>query len=332
MPDRLSHLFEPKPRTVEAWLVRMGRPRVSARDLAAFEAWLDGDPDRLEDYQALKATQRHARALKSSLTAELAEIPRRRRPAAARSRGLLIGGPVLAALSVAVLVAALWPRLPVFSPTDPMAGAAIYATETGEIREVRLADGSRVTLDTGSAIRVILADDVRHVVVDRGQAYFDVFHDASRPFEVGLADRQVTVTGTRFTTTLASGTASVALLEGSVSLSSRSGPVVRMRPGDAVTYRAGQRVQTVSRVDPAQTAPWRDRRLVFRDEPVSEVLAELARYTPVRLQSDDPALRRVRVTAVFPLDGEGSIVERIDKLLPVSTTPSGPGVVTVRAE
>lgn len=332
MLDRLIRLFKPLPHTAEAWLVRMGRPEVSARDLIAFELWLDGDTARLEDYQALKTTQRHARALKADLTAELAAIPRRRRTAGTRSRGLLIGGPVLAALIVAVLMAAFWPRLSPFGSANPMAGAVIYTTEVGEIREVRLTDGSRVTLDTGSTIRVVLAGDTRHVVLDRGQAYFDVFHDAARPFEVSLADRLVTVTGTRFTTALAGNAASVALLEGSVSLSSKSGRVVRMRPGDAVFYRAGQAPQTLTRVDPAETAPWRNRRLVFHDEPVSEILAELSRYTPVRLETDDPALRRLRVTAVFPLDGESSIVERIDQLLPVSTTSSGPGVVTVRPE
>lgn len=332
MLDRLINLFEPTPRTGEAWLVRMGRPQVSVRDLTAFEAWLDGDITRLDEYQALKATQRQARALKADFTAELSQIPRQRRASRSPSRGLLIGGPVVAALSVAVLLVVVWPQLPLISPADPMAGAAIYSTEVGEIREVKLADGSQVTLDTGSAIRVVLADDVRHVVLDRGQAYFDVFHDAAHPFEVGLADRQVTVTGTRFTTALAGGAASVALLEGSVSLSSKSGPVLHMRPGDAVSYRAGETAQTATHIDPTETAPWRNRQLVFRDEPVSEVLAELSRYTPVRLKMDDPELRRLRVTAVFPLDGDSSIVERIDQLLPVSMGSSEAGVVTVHPE
>ncbi|HEX8469898.1 MAG TPA: FecR domain-containing protein [Brevundimonas sp.] len=332
MLDRLTNLFEPTPRTGEAWLVRMGRPQVSTRDLTAFEAWLDGDNTRLDEYQALKATQRQARTLKADLTAELSQIPRQRRTSKSASRGLLIGGPVLAALSVAVLLVAVWGDLPFLHPADPMAGAAIYSTTVGEIRQVQLADGSQVTLDTGSAIRVVLAEDARHVILDRGRAYFDVFHDAARPFDVALADRQVTVTGTRFTTALAGGAASVALLEGSVSLSSKSGPVLHMRPGDEVSYHGGLMAQTVNHVDPAETAPWRNRQLVFRDEPLSEVLAELSRYTPVHLKMDDPALRRLRVTAVFPLDGDSSIIERIDQLLPVSTGSSEAGVVTVRPE
>jgi len=327
MFDRLPRLFDPTPRTAEAWLVRMGRPGVSARDLEAFEAWLDADPARLDDYQALKATQREARALKAELTAELATIPARPRRTTARSRGLLVAGPVLAALCVAVVGVALRPRL----ASDPMAGATTYAAATGEIREVLLADGSHVTLDTGSTIRVAMADDARHVVLDRGQAYFDVRHDTARPFDVGVGDRRVVVTGTRFVTTLAGEAASVALLQGSVSLMSGSGQTLKMKPGDGVSYRVRLTGQSWSHIDPVEIAPWRERRLVFRDAPVTEVVAQLSRYTPVRLVAD-PALARVRVTAVFPLDGEDSVVERIDRLLPVAITASGPQTVTVRPE
>ncbi len=328
MLDRLPRLFDPTPRTAEAWLVRMGRPEVSARDLKAFEAWLDADPARLHDYQALKATRREARALKASLTAELAAIPARpRRTSPSRSRGLLIGGPILAALCVAIVGVALWPRF----AADPMAGATTYAAATGEIRDVVLADGSHVTLDTGTTIRVAMADDARHVVLDRGQAYFEVRHDTARPFEVGVGDRQVVVTGTRFITTLAGDAASVALLQGSVSLVSGSGQTLKMKPGDGVAYRVKQASQSWSHIDPVETAPWRDRRLVFRDAPVTEVVAQLSRYTPVRLIAD-PALGKVRITAVFPLEGQDSLVERIDRLLPVAVSASGPDTVTVRPE
>jgi len=327
MFDRLPRLFDPTPRTAEAWLVRLGRPEVSARDLEAFEVWLEADPTRLEDYQALKTTQRETRTLKANLTAELAAIPARPRRRTSRSRGLLVGGPVLAGLCVAILGVALWPRL----APDPMTGATTYAAATGEIREVVLADGSHVTLDTGSTIRVALADDGRHVVLDRGQAYFEVHHDTARPFEVGVGDRQIVVTGTRFVTTLDGGTASVALLQGSVSLVSGSGQTLKMKPGDGVVYRVKQTGQSLTHIDPVETAPWRERRLVFRDAPVTDVLAQLSRYTAVRLVAD-PALGKVRVTAVFPLNGEESVLDRIDRLLPVAITPSGPQTVTVRPE
>lgn len=333
MLDRLTRLFEPTPRTAEAWLVRMGRPEVSARDLQTFETWLGLDPMNLDSYQALKSTHRQARDLKSSLTAEIAAIPRK--PAARkRPSWPVIAGPAVAVLGAAVLAVALWPGLSPFGPTDPMSGAMTYQTSVGEVRDVQLADGSTVTLDTGSIVRVALNPDARQVVVERGQAYFRVSHDADRPFRVDLADRTVVVTGTRFVTTLDGDVARVTLLEGSVHLipASGQGAAFDLSPGDAVVYEAGTPVRLTGQVDPAEAAPWRQRRLVFRDAPLSEALAELSRYTPVRLVTNDPALARQRVTAVFPLEGEGSVVDRIDTLFPVTISPSGPGSVVIHPE
>lgn len=333
MLDRLTRLFDPTPRTAEAWLVRMGRAEVSARDLEGFEAWLDAEPARLGEYQALKSTHREARALKSALTAELAILPRK--PAASRRPGWpVVAGPAVAVLSAAILAVTLWPGLSPFGPIDPMSGAMTYQTTVGEVRDVHLADGSTVTLDTGSVVRVALRPDARQVVVERGQAYFQVSHNPDRPFRVDLADRTVVVTGTRFVTRLEGDAARVTLLEGSVNLSpaSGSGFSFHLSPGDTVVYEPGRPVRLEARIDPAEAAPWRQRRLVFRDARLSDALAELSRYTPVRLVADDPALDRQRVTAVFPLEGDGSVVDRIDRLFPVTITPSGPGSVVVRPE
>ena len=332
MLDRLIRLFEPTPRTAEAWLVRMGRADVSARDLETFEAWLDLDPGNLDAYQALKSTHREALDLKSALTAEIAAIPRKS-VAARRPGWTVIAGPAVAVLGAAVIAIALLPGLWPFGPVDPMSGAMTYQTTVGEVRDVRLADGSTMTLDTGSVVRVALGPDARQVVLERGQAYFEVRHDVDRPFHVGLADRTVVVTGTRFTTALHAGTARVALFEGSVTLVPASGDApLRLSPGDAVVYEAGRPVRQEARIDPVEAAPWRQRRLVFRDAPLSEALAELSRYTPVRLITNDPALARQRVTAVFPLEGDGSVVDRIDALFPVTITPSGPGSVVIHPE
>lgn len=333
MFDRLTRLFEPTPRTAEAWLVRMGRAEVSARDLEAFETWLDADPSNPGAYQALKTAYRQSRELKSALTAEIAAIPRK--PAVKRRVSwTVIAGPALALASAAALAITVWPSLSPFGPVDPMSGAMTYQTTVGEVRDVRLADGSTVTLDTGSIVRVALHPNTRQVVVERGQAYFQVSHNPVRPFRVDLADRTVVVTGTKFVTALDGDAARVTLLEGAVNLVPTSGKgfAFNLSPGDAVVYETGRPVRLEGQVDPAEAAPWRQRRLIFRDAPLSQALTELSRYTPVRMIADDPALVRQRVTAVIPLEGEGSLVERVDTLFPVTITPSGPGTVVVRPE
>ncbi|WP_281360058.1 FecR family protein [Caulobacter soli] len=330
MLDCLARLLERQPRTAEDWVVRLGRPKVSPRDLNAFEAWLNVDPRHLEDYSALKATVRESQALRAEFVGDLNLIPRtakaRRRP-----RAIWLA-PVVGGLAAAALVMVVWPA------GDPMAGATTYQTAVGEIREIVLTDGSRVTLDTATTLRARLDGPVRRIALDKGTAYFAVAHDKTHPFQVALADRQVIVTGTHFTTGVRDGQAQVTVLEGSVAVS-RVHPdqtdalrdATRLKPGDQVSYRAGAPLMREARVDPAQAAAWREHRLIFQDVALTEVVAELSRYTATRIRIADPALGRRRVTAIFPLDGADSVIARADRLLPISVTRTGPGEVTVQA-
>jgi transmembrane sensor len=330
MLDRFVRLFERQPRTAEDWVVRLGRAEVSPRDLDAFEAWLDADPRRLGDYSALKAAARDSQALRAEFVGDLNLIPRKTKARRRQRIAWLV--PVLGGLAAAALVVAVWPA------HDPLAGATTYQTAVGEIREVVLADGSHVTLDTATTLRARLDGPVRRVALDKGVAYFAVAHDKAHPFQVTLADRQVIVTGTHFTTGLRGELARVAVLEGSVAVSRvRPGrtdalrDAARLKPGDQVSYRAGAPLMREARIDPAQAAAWREHRLIFQDAALADVVAELSRYTETRIRIADPALGRRRVTAIFPLDGADSVIARADRLLPIAITRTGPEEVTVEA-
>ena len=76
---------------------------------------------------------------------------------------------------------------------------------------------------------------------------------------------------------------------------------------------------------------WRQRRLVFQDAALSEVLAELDRYTDVRIRLADPVLGRQRVTAMLPLDGRDTVITRAAKVLPVMLKRTGSGEVVATA-
>jgi len=331
MLDRLASLFEQKPRTAEDWVVRLGRPDAPRSTLAAFERWLAADPRNLADYQDAKGLLRETRDLRAELLGELNMIPpapvTRRRQTAGWTPVALAGG-----LAAAVLAMAIAPTL-VHRFQDPMAGAATYTTAVGEIRDVTLADGSVVTLDTATTLRAKVDGNVRRLSLDKGGAYFAVAHDKVHPFQVALADRQVTVTGTHFATSLHDGRARVELLEGSVEVSQprASAEPVRLVPGDQVSYQAGSAVRREARIDPATAVAWRQRRLVFQDAALSEVLAELGRYTDAKIRLADPALGRQRVTAMLPLDGRGTVIDRAAKVLPVMLKSTGPGEVVATA-
>jgi len=332
MIDRLASLFEQKPRTAEDWVVRLGRPDAPRSTLAAFERWLAADPRNLADYEDAKGLLRETRDLRAELLGELNLIPpapvaARRRTSAGWTPVALAGGLVAAVLAVAIA-----PTL-IHRFQDPLAGASTYMTAVGEIRDVTLADGSVVTLDTATTLRAKVDGKVRRLALDKGGAYFAVAHDKAHPFQVALADRQVTVTGTHFATSLRDGRARVELLEGSVEVSQprSSTEPVRLVPGDQVTYQAGSAVRREARIDPATAVSWRQRRLVFQDAALSEVLAELGRYTDAKITLANPALGRQRVTAMLPLDGRGTVIDRAAKVLPVMLKNTGPGEVVATA-
>ena len=77
-----------------------------------------------------------------------------------------------------------------------MAGESVYATSTGAHRVITLADQTTVELNTASQLRSTLDGSKREVFLDRGEAYFDVAHDGSRPFVVHAGGQQIVVLGT----------------------------------------------------------------------------------------------------------------------------------------
>lgn len=330
MLGRLTALFASRPRTAEDWLARMGRPDVSARDRRAFLDWLEADPGHLRLYEQAKVDQAALEGLRGVFALDVARLGRPRRAAASPRRLALAGGLAFAAAAIAGVMLA---------PKPPVLESRLYASAPGRITDVVLADGSHVTLDAGSAIRVALADDVRRVTLERGSAYFDVAHDAAHPFQVGVGDRRVIVTGTRFVTTLTSDGAEVSLLQGRVLVGRRDAAAkgaldgaLALSPGERAAFRPGQLAIDKTTADVETATAWRRRRLVFRDAPLSDVVAAAARYSDAPLVVADPRLSRLKVTAVLPLQGDGAIADRMAALLPVRTERTADGRVLIRAE
>lgn len=330
MPGRLTAMFASRPKTAEDWLARMGRPRVGARDQAAFLTWLEADDDHLRQYQQAKADQAALEGLRGAFALELAYLGRGDRREASSRRWVLAGG--LAATAAAVATIVLAPTL------RPEIESRLYESAPGKITDVVLDDGSRVTLDAGAAIRVAMADDVRRVTLERGAAYFDVAHDQAHPFQVGVGDRNVIVTGTRFVTALTGDGAQVSLLQGRVLVGRRDAAdkaaldgALTLSPGERAVFAPGQPGIEKARADVEMATAWRQRRLVFHNAPLSDVVTAASRYSDAPLVAD-PDLSKVKVTVVLPLEGEGALAGRMSALLPVRTEKTSDGRILVRPE
>jgi transmembrane sensor len=177
---------------------------------------------------------------------------------------------------------------------------ADYRTETGEVRDLTLPDGSIVTLDAESA--VALADAGRGIDLLEGRAFFQVMPDKTHAFSVGAGEAAVTVLGTAFDVALSDRTVTVAVERGSVSVSAGpAGRTAQLQAGDSVTIdRKGGDIIT-GRVPPRGIAAWRTGRLIVEDVPVADVIEEIARHHRGLLLLRDAELGARRVTGAFDL-------------------------------
>ncbi|WP_404379166.1 FecR family protein [Caenispirillum salinarum] len=275
-------------REASAWFARLGRDDLSAGERAAFEAW------RARPGNAAAFAQVQALWQDDALGAALAEDPAPRPAATPRFR--VSRFMAVAAAAFLVVAMSLWGGVFV---TDLRAD---HATRAGEHQHVVLADGSEVVLGAESAIRVAVEGPMREVHLLRGEAFFSVVPDSARPFRVLTGDVAVRVTGTAFGVRKEDAGASIRVREGAVEVSSAAGDAVA--PRVSLSGRQGARVSG-SEVSPLSERAvdaglaWLDGRLVFRERPLSHVIAELDRYHAGLIVIARPELAERRVTGFF---------------------------------
>lgn len=298
------------------WVARLhgpSRSRAMERDCLAWQARsaahrhaFERCTDTWQDVQGVTLSQAFASASASASASAPAPAahPPTRRVFARWAVGLGVAG---------ALMGAVW-KIP------PWPAEERYVTGVGEQQLVVLDDGTRLSLNTDTEVRVDLGRSRRTVHVARGEALFEVAKDPSRPFVVRASGSDVVALGTVFSVRVASGRLDVALLEGQVSV--RSAEVaqsqrpaeaalapaqpVLMRPGDRLRILAGsgaaQRAAQaqLDRPPMEQVMAWKRSEAVFDDMSLAEAVREMNRYsrTPIQL-ADQPDLRALRVSGVF---------------------------------
>ncbi|MDH0649635.1 FecR family protein [Pseudomonas sp. GD03858] len=234
-----------------------------------------------------------------------------------------------------------WPRLASAAAAVVMLGLLVsqtpwldrwradYATTTGESRSVQLEDGSRIQLNTDSALQVELTAGERRVRLLRGEAWFEVTRDSARPFVVRSGEGQVRVLGTRFSVAQGDGQTRVQLAQGKVEVRVGGGPEVQLQPGQAVEYMA-KGPGAVHGFEPSRAFAWRERQLVFSQQPLAEVVAELNRYWPGQTLVLGDALRQRKVSGVFDIDKPQAVLKALSHTLGVQAQQFTPYLRVLR--
>ena len=310
----LLSLLQRTPRSASEWFALVRSGHVSKRLDRQWSQWVAADVGHEEAYES--------RELAWELSAELRDAPSIRTllsdadsllrqsehsTAPARARRLLQPWSVAVAASILAVV-----TLALFVFRYNSVTVNDYETAKGEQRTVTLEDGSTVSLNTATKLRVKYSHRARSVEMLEGEALFAVTRNPDRPFEVHAREGVARVVGTEFDVRFNALTVDVSVLEGTVAVAGdetvKDAVTVSVTSGERVSYsRAGQ----VSAPEPADVAGirgWLSQRIVFNDVTLAAALEEYNRYSAIPVVLGNPELAGRHINGVFVIGDESAFL------------------------
>jgi transmembrane sensor len=246
--------------------------------------------------------------------------------AAPRWRWPLSGMAASAFLLVALSAAVLYQSLPRYTT---------YTTAVGGHKTLALGDGSQVELNTDTVVRVADVGGQRKVVLDRGEAFFQIKHDANRPFIVIAQGHRITDLGTKFLVRESEGELEIALVEGRARFDDkgRDGKVrsLLLAPGDVVSATADS--VSIARKTAASLGnelSWRHGVLVFKHTLLADAVAEFNRYNTRKLVITDPAVARLEIRGTFRTEDMAVFADMARDALGLRVSTRGDNIVVAR--
>jgi len=328
------------------WAARLAEGALPSGQQREFEAWLDADAANdvalREIMGAWDAVEHYAASaemveLREAALASARRTMRRRTRPGPRLRVIWAIAAAIV-LFVAVVGGGAWMWL---TPKT-------FQTGVGERRVVALSDGSKLSLDADTVVKVAYTRENRKLWLERGRARFEVARNPLRPFSVTAADEVVVATGTAFSVELLQKQVHVVLYEGHVMLLDRASQGARrtvavgektipadqlLAPGRELILPVRTQTLTVAPAvvaasDPVRSLSWEGGQLVFEDESLATVVERMNRYAERPLLIGDAGAANLRVSGVFRAGDTDALVQGLAAAFDVKAR-SGPGGVTL---
>lgn len=294
-----------------AWVARVDAGPLDDEERRDHERWLAASPLHREEYEAARQIFSRAAQLKSSALMEALTID------VAPERSVTSRRTAIAWIAAAAALGAVVVGSYTFVRPEPK----VFSTAIGERRDVRLEDGSVVTLNTDSRIRVPGWRKTRSVELEQGEAFFSVAHDAGRPFVVQAGGGTVRVLGTKFNVRLDPMHTTLAVVEGRVELSwaARGGDIARyvFAAGEGTIYGHDTTLLSAQQLQLDRITAWRSGKFMFSGTTLDEVVREINRYSSNKVMIADPGLAGLRISGTFPTDRIPDLLQMLEKAAPV---------------
>ena len=235
-----------------------------------------------------------------------------------------------------------------------------FETDIGQQASYQLSDGTRITLNTNSELKVDYSQDRRRIYLLRGEAHFDVAKNPQRPFMVYAGEGMVWAVGTAFNVrylnagnhagnlpdslvgTLVGTSIDVTVTEGTVKIFADIEPDknTSLDVNDAQSsptdheqlVHAGKSVQYSKVINATQTTPaqvleqklaWQHGALIFKGETLEQAIKEIARYTDKQLIITDPSIKNIRVGGHYKTDNIDSLLASLSETLEIKLEQKG---------
>lgn len=311
------------------WLARLHSDERTEEMERCFRSWLAGNAQRAIAFERMTNTWEATGGLRSreriaaaAAAASVSAPQPRKRNIAWATLSQAIAACII--LGIVITFAAQMLGSEAFGPRNRI------ETALGERRSVQLEDGSRVMLNTDSSVSVAFTDEQRLIVLERGQARFEVAKDAARLFIVRAGGKQIVARGTQFDVRWTDERLSIVLFEGSVSVSpaqqspSRSG--IGMEPGERLSFEQPT-IAVKSAPNLAREEAWVAGRAIFERTPLREAVAEINRYARRPIELRDPALAELPISGTFSVDDVDAFARALAEVLSLTVEDSGSAIV-----
>lgn len=341
MTDKRNIVHFPNADTLEeeaaAWIVRLDGENATADDHAAFEAWCAQGPQYAEAARKAAVAWESLDALSRFKDRKESPLARptlmERMGFEVRHRVAGLGGlAAAAAILIGLFIAA-----PFAPPDNP--STFVHRTVIGDQKTVALPDGSELLLNTDSEVEVALTDNGRDIKLHRGEVHFTVAPDKARPFSVYVDNRVITALGTAFAVHRRESDFEITVTEGDVRVfalptiegpqtlaaaATQTDPLADLTAGEnAVVSDTVERVEVIPPPEMNRKLAWRQGLLAFAGEPLSDVVAEVSRYTDLEIIIRDPELKELRFGGFLKVGNVDTLFNALEQSFDVKVEREG---------
>jgi transmembrane sensor len=299
------------------WAIKIDAGSVDPDTHSDLRTWLDANPRHrgalLRAEGALSFIDR-GRALAGVIPKPEA------RPIWIRRKSLFAGAALAAGIACAFVM---------------LPGPQHYDTEIGEIRQVPLSDGSLVAINTQSDIKVGMHKETREVTLTKGEAWFKVAHDKSRPFIVSAGRIRVRAVGTAFSVRRHDDGADVQVTEGTVETwtAGEEDRKVQVTAGTKAYVAEYQPPKPITApADIERSLAWREGQIVLEGETLDQAVAQFNRYNTKQLVITDQSLAQEKLVGQFRATEPGNFADAVATTLGANIKETGDTIQLSRAK